>query len=82
MEVVHRRVEEEEQLRTRRQEPEYADPSGYVSSDDASSDGMKEELKLHQNGVSVPKSVYLDNNEGNNLNHIIFHIINMYVPNY
>lgn len=67
MEVVHRRVEEEEQLRTRRQEPEFADPS-----DDTSSDGMKEELKLHQNGVSVPKSVYLDNSEGNNLNHIIY----------
>lgn len=81
MEVEHRRVEEEEQLRTRRQEPEFADPNGYVSSDETSSDGMKEESKLHENDVS-PKSVYLDNNEGNNLKHkLVFLIINVYVLN-
>lgn len=73
MEVLHRRVEEEEvveQLQTRRRRPDFADPSADItssSSDEDSAnvmnDGYKSEDKVDKNGISE-KSVYLDKNEG------------------
>lgn len=73
MEVVHHRVEEEEELQTRRRRLELGDGSGDSSDENSAKvmniNGYKsEEDDVETNGIAQ-KSVHFDKNQGKNIKH-------------